>query len=467
MKSLNNFLLGPFEITESKDFAKLSCDFNPIHIDVDYSRTTRYGRPIVHGVYVVMRVLERLIMEKIYIKSLDVNFRKPVFFNEVYRVEKDDIKKRIVVQKEQETLIEIGFSQEISVKRYENTRHVNKKAIPLPLDLEFDEILIGSKEFFVSDEAEMARNNFPALTMKYGSAVVLELASLSNIVGVFTPGLNSIFKRLNLEFEESKTLPHYDIKKIDKRIKQINIAVCGQYCKAEIEAFYLPRKVKSDSIKSIYEKNSLTLGIENIGKIRALVIGGSRGVGEYISKAILAFGGTCTLTYSQGEQEALALFNQFNDPNICKIINLHMSENLESFDKILGLKNFNLIFYMASPKILNDSESEPSNTYELIYYELFKKLIFEAKGVNFNGIVFYPSTIYAKYSDTIYEKYKKAKIKGEDFILDFNTRKYFQIHFERLPKLKTQQNLTLSDFDMHDMNDTIFPILINLSQKIK
>ena len=87
--------------------------------------------------------------------------------------------------------------------------------------------------------------------------------------------------------------------------------------------------------------------------------------------------------------------------------------------------------------------------------------------MNFNGIVFYPSTITAKYSDTIYEKYKKAKIKGEDFILDFNTRKYFQIHFERLPKLKTQQNLTLSDFDVHDMNDIIFPILINLSQKIK
>ncbi len=313
----------------------------------------------------------------------------------------------------------------------------------------------------------MARNIFPALTMKYGSAVVLELASLSNIVGVFSPGLNSIFKRLNLEFKVSRALPHYDIQKIDRRTKQINFTVYGQYFKAAIEAFYLPRKIKSDSIKSICEKNSLTSGIENIKKIRSLVIGGSRGIGEYISKAIIAFGGTSTLTYSQGEIEALAVFNQTNDPKVCEIINLHLDQKLESFDRILGLKSFNLIFYMASPKILNDSESESNNAYELIYYELFKKLIFELKDLNFDGIVFYPSTIFVTIPDNVYGRYTKAKIKGADFILDFNTKKEFQIHFERLPKLKTQQNLTLIDYDFHDMNDTILPILINLSQKIK
>jgi hypothetical protein len=69
--------------------------------------------------------------------------------------------------------------------------------------------------------------------MIFGSAVVLELASLSNIVGVFTPGLNSIFKRLNIEFKESRDLPHYDVKRIDKRFKKIDIIVHGHYCAAE------------------------------------------------------------------------------------------------------------------------------------------------------------------------------------------------------------------------------------------
>jgi acyl dehydratase len=83
MKSLNCYFLDPFKITESKDFAMLSYDFNPIHIDVDYSRNTRYGRPIVHGINVVMRVLEILAMEDIYIKNLNIIFKKPVFYDEI------------------------------------------------------------------------------------------------------------------------------------------------------------------------------------------------------------------------------------------------------------------------------------------------------------------------------------------------------------------------------------------------
>lgn len=31
------------------EFAKVSGDFNPIHLDVEYARTTPFGRPIAHG----------------------------------------------------------------------------------------------------------------------------------------------------------------------------------------------------------------------------------------------------------------------------------------------------------------------------------------------------------------------------------------------------------------------------------
>ncbi|CAH8504799.1 unnamed protein product [Heterobilharzia americana] len=35
-----------------KEFAKLTGDLNPIHIDAEYSKQTRYGRCIVHGTFV-------------------------------------------------------------------------------------------------------------------------------------------------------------------------------------------------------------------------------------------------------------------------------------------------------------------------------------------------------------------------------------------------------------------------------
>ncbi|GIV61042.1 MaoC family dehydratase [Rhodocaloribacter litoris] len=47
---------------EVRLFAELSGDDNPIHVDEAYARTTRFGKPIVHGVYllgIVSKVLGR------------------------------------------------------------------------------------------------------------------------------------------------------------------------------------------------------------------------------------------------------------------------------------------------------------------------------------------------------------------------------------------------------------------------
>ncbi len=47
---------------EVQAFAKLSGDDNPIHVDEEYARGTRFGKPIVHGVYlmgIVSKVLGR------------------------------------------------------------------------------------------------------------------------------------------------------------------------------------------------------------------------------------------------------------------------------------------------------------------------------------------------------------------------------------------------------------------------
>ncbi|MDZ7782386.1 MAG: MaoC/PaaZ C-terminal domain-containing protein [Halioglobus sp.] len=55
--------LGCFRITteESQQFARLSGDFNPLHLDPIAARRTQFGRTLIHGVCGTLRALDLLL----------------------------------------------------------------------------------------------------------------------------------------------------------------------------------------------------------------------------------------------------------------------------------------------------------------------------------------------------------------------------------------------------------------------
>ena len=92
-------------ITESMvdDFAKLTGDFSPIHIDEDYARTTTFQRRVVHGM-LLASFLSR--MDGMYLPgkhalyfSQSLNFRSPCFIGDTITVS------GIVIDKSQSTKI--------------------------------------------------------------------------------------------------------------------------------------------------------------------------------------------------------------------------------------------------------------------------------------------------------------------------------------------------------------------------
>lgn len=75
------------KITEHmvKQFAEMSGDFNPIHMDEEYAKTTRFGRRIAHGM-ILGALLSKLLNEKmgsggIYL-SQTLKFTNPVYIND-------------------------------------------------------------------------------------------------------------------------------------------------------------------------------------------------------------------------------------------------------------------------------------------------------------------------------------------------------------------------------------------------
>jgi 3-hydroxybutyryl-CoA dehydratase len=80
-------------ITESDvvAFAGLSGDFNPLHVDHHFARSSPFGRPIAHGL-LVLAIATGLSIHAPPMRTLAVlelrewHFREPVFFGDTIRV---------------------------------------------------------------------------------------------------------------------------------------------------------------------------------------------------------------------------------------------------------------------------------------------------------------------------------------------------------------------------------------------
>jgi acyl dehydratase len=73
------------------NFAGLSGDFNPIHIDHEFARTTMFGRPIAHGLLVLsigsgLGVHSPPMRTVALVAIREWHFRAPVFIGDTLRV---------------------------------------------------------------------------------------------------------------------------------------------------------------------------------------------------------------------------------------------------------------------------------------------------------------------------------------------------------------------------------------------
>lgn len=71
-------------------FAEMSGDFNPIHLDDEYAKTTRFGRRIAHGM-IMGALISRVLNEKIgsggiYLAQ-NLKFVNPVYIDDIVTLE--------------------------------------------------------------------------------------------------------------------------------------------------------------------------------------------------------------------------------------------------------------------------------------------------------------------------------------------------------------------------------------------
>src|SRR5690242_13425610 len=298
-----------FTPDDQRRFARASGDFNPIHLDPDFARRTQMGAPVVHGIQTLLWALDAALRSEPFdLAHLKVRFHQPLYLGEAADV--------VVTAR---TSGSVGFDVMMdgiliaAIKASSSpgkvtgaaARSVSATLAPLSAaaDLSFEQMARQSGAVRVPATDDDLRQWFAALAQSAGTSTLRALLATSQIVGMACPGLHSLFTGLDLNRDaasDGESTLRYAVSKADPRFRALQIDVAGCGIVGRIEAFARhapPRQPDTATISGRIRAGAFA------GR-RALVIGGSRGLGEVTAKIVGAGGGHVLLTYRDGKLEA-------------------------------------------------------------------------------------------------------------------------------------------------------------------
>jgi hypothetical protein len=435
-----------FKFSDQITFALFSGDHNPMHIDEIISRRLIYGQTLVHGVNLVLTILEswaKISKEKFSLSSINVNFINPVFLNKEIEVIYDSTKNYFELISNNKTCLKLSFKLSDNSNPDQSSFNLidnyprNKK--PKNIDIESINGTEGFIDFYLHESC--FENFYPNLKLFSNWFQISSMLATTRIVGMECPGLNSIFTGFNLDFKSDKTKPRYKVNKVN-RFGQISIQVYGKF-QGTINSLFRPEPIDQPKFNEIKQ----SVKPREFKKHSTLIIGGSRGLGEVTAKILAAGGAEVMITYNKGKDDALKVINDINTSGGSARM-LHFDINLDIKKQFL-MNDFipTDIFYFATPSILPGIKGSFSkdlfNKYSFFYVSIFYDLVtyWNSKGVlNF----MYPSSVYVDSPEDNMLEYSLAKQSGENLSnMLMNKFEEITIYTPRLPRLETDQTTTI------------------------
>ena len=200
-----------FSQSDQIEFAKLSGDWNPIHVDPVFARRTIYGQ-VVHGINIVLFALEAFLSDKTnpIPSEIHVSFLSPLNLHQTFEVE--------IIYKEEDVILEVKSSGKVITfiricieADQKKFRVSSKKTVfqdnnfALPKERKFDDLKKVDCNIDLSIQAESFKNFFSSCIERMGEDQVAAILGLSKFVGMEYPGLHSLFSGFSLKFSKVKS----------------------------------------------------------------------------------------------------------------------------------------------------------------------------------------------------------------------------------------------------------------------
>ncbi len=448
-----------FEPEDQDRFGRLSGDINPMHMDPVAARRLIAGKPVVHGMHLLLVALDRLPAGLLPLGRLRVScdFGNPVCVGESVDFSAEtDASGAVVVRAAVSGLsccrIELS-SAAVPVAPDSPPGPPQSQSQPLrsgwdasaaPLD-EPPGDWPGRRFRLALPRASFAAA-FPTACALLGERRVAAMALLSYQVGMVCPGLHSVFAAVEFEPGAHSDGLEVEVLKFDPRFRLFVLSFAG-CIGGQLKAF---QRTPPQAQPSAAELLPLVDATAFAG-IRALVIGGSRGIGELTAKLLAAGSAEVAITFASGSADARQVVDDINGQGRGRARARQLdiaADDLDGWLDEVGVPD--AVFYFATPRISRKKSALPDpallDEFMQFYVHRFAALC-QALDRRAQGRivrVFYPSTVFVAERPKGMTEYAMAKAAAEVMIEDLGrSLASVRIACSRLPRLATDQTASL------------------------
>jgi acyl dehydratase len=461
-----------FTQADQEQFAGASGDRNPMHMDALRARRTQSGAPVVHGVNLLLWALDSLAADHATLpalRALRVQFNKFVYLNEpveVIVVRQDESCARLTLSVEgaARAKIAIDFGERVPASSaLSNARlgFLPISAAALEQTLEQLKGLSGALPFCLTPSH--AAKLYPAAQKWIGLRRLAFLTATTYLVGMVCPGLHSIYSELSLEATAERAAPDqltFCVAEVDERFRSVEHEVCGGGFMGSIKSFLRTPPVEQASMRSL---EGVVDGAEFSSSV-ALIVGGSRGLGELTAKLIATGGGRVIITYQAGKEDAERVAQEICSAGAA-CDTLHYDALKPAQEQLIPLLDVPThAYYFATPAIFRPQSEMFSSTrfaeYQAFYVDAFWRLSQALRARQSRISLFYPSSISVSERPRGMTEYTMAKAAGEVLCADINAfLSPTHVTVSRLPRLPTDQTASITSVEMASPLETMRPIV--------
>lgn len=466
-----DFAVRTFNWQDQQRFAAVSGDWNPLHVDPFAARRSQAGAAVVHGIHAALWALEELLAgdrPRDRIAMIDLRFQRFIYVGatvvaQIVRDTESGVRIALIADGVAATVCDLRFGERrpaLDRPQLDTLASVGLQ----PIELRLEDLPGRKGEIPLSVDGIITL--FPRACAALGVGRVAGIAGMSMLVGMVCPGMHSLFGAATLELREppdGASSLTFHVERVDPRFQSAEIGVSTSGLTGTLTAFVRPRPVEQRALREI----ARFVDPAEFAEVRALVVGGSRGLGAATAKILAAGGARVVLTYVAGELEARALAAEIGAA-ACRAIRYDAREapdlQLAALDSPVDQ-----LYYFASPHIFRQHSSwfdrERFDEFCTLYVDGFELLCRALRGRAPGKLAaFYPSSTAVGERPRDMTEYAMAKAAGEVLCADIDRFAGIRVLVERLPRTLTDQTATLAAVDAADAVDVMLPIVRRLSR---